>query len=776
MTVMFPSRTLTLTIICALAALASRVNGAPSTLFSRGYAVIPTPQQAMLQPEDVEFGPAWHVDTVGPVDRIARDTLDAELTGRHRLPSAKPGIGTSIRLEIRPNSVEPGDALDRDRKVLAAQAYQLRIRPGSVVITANAAPGLFYGVETLAQLLKPSGGKLWLPSGDIKDWPDLQIRNLYWDDAHHLDRPEALKEAIRQASFFKINGFVLKLEGHFQFRHAPAVTEPYALSPAELQDLTDYALRYHVQLIPYLDAPAHIAFILKHPEYTKLRSFPESNYQACANNPATYELFQGMFQDLLDANKGVDYVYVSTDEAYYIGWADNPQCNEKTVADAYGSRGRLLADFVTKVGGYLHDRGRKVVFWGEYPLKLEDIPFLPPYLINGEVYTPEFDRRFRARGIRQMLYTATQGEERVFPAYFSLPDSRRLHPAREIPERASEVFEKISFDQSRGAADILGSVVAGWADAGQHPENFWLGYATGTSAGWHPAGADPREIVSAFFPLFYGWQTAGLERAYQLLSNQAQFWSDSWEPVDSKSRKTIWGSSERIFTPPHAAKDQTLPLPLPPDDQMKHDATWARTNARRLELAAEFLRDNDELIGILQSQILRVDQNRYNLEVLLSNALLCRQNLEFLNTLSRTDKLLDTAGVQAANAHPQEAIAAFDKALEELQNARRDRNTTLAGLTATWEKSWYPRVAEANGRKFLHEVDDVKDHLPDRTIDMSYVILRQLQLPLEDWAAQAIAARNRYAKLHNIAPSNFVLDWANLTVTRRVETTPPPIE
>src|SRR5262249_37286574 len=162
--------------------------------------------------------------------------------------------------------------------------------------------------------------------------------------------------AIRQAAFFKINGFVIKLEGHFEFRHAPAVVEPNALSPAELQDLTNYALRYHVQLIPYLDSPGHIAFILKHPEYAGLRAFPDSNYELCAVNPDSYKLVEGMFQDLLDANKGVRLVYLSTDEPYYVGWADNAQCNEKAVADRYGSRGKLLAEFTSKVAGYLHDR------------------------------------------------------------------------------------------------------------------------------------------------------------------------------------------------------------------------------------------------------------------------------------------------------------------------------------------------------------------------------------------------------------------------------------
>ncbi len=178
-----------------------------------------------------------------------------------------------------------------------------------MTIFANAPAGLYYGVVTFVQLLKQRDGVLFFPEGEIEDWPDLQMRQLYWDDAHHLDRMDVLKQAIRQAAFFKMNGFAIKLEGHFQYASAPALVEPQALSPAQFQELTDYGLRHHVQLIPYLDAPGHIAFILKHPEYAGLREYAESNYELCATNPDSYKLLFGMFQNLLDANKGVKYFY-----------------------------------------------------------------------------------------------------------------------------------------------------------------------------------------------------------------------------------------------------------------------------------------------------------------------------------------------------------------------------------------------------------------------------------------------------------------------------------
>ena len=121
-----------------------------------------------------------------------------------------------------------------------------------------------------------------------------------------------LKNAVRQAAYFKINGFAIKLEGHFQHKSAPAMVEPYAMTPAELQELTNFALRYHVQIIPYLDGPAHVAFILKHPEYASLREFADSNYEFCATNPDTYKLLFGMFDDLMEATKGSKYFILSS--------------------------------------------------------------------------------------------------------------------------------------------------------------------------------------------------------------------------------------------------------------------------------------------------------------------------------------------------------------------------------------------------------------------------------------------------------------------------------
>jgi hypothetical protein len=103
-----------------------------------------------------------------------------------------------------------------------------------------------------------------------------------------------------------------------------------------------------------------------------------------------------------------------------------------------------------------------------------------------------------------------------------------------------------------------------------------------------------------------------------------------------------------------------------------------------------------------------------------------------------------------------------DQALELARAIRYSRNRVLADTTATWYKSWFPRVAEANGRRFRHELDDVKDHVPDRTVDMTYLIYRELRLPVGEWVDRLRAVRNQYAKAHSLPLRTDKFDWQDL--------------
>jgi hypothetical protein len=188
---------------------------------------------------------------------------------------------------------------------------------------------------------------------------------------------------------------------------------------------------------------------------------------------------------------------------------------------------------------------------------------------------------------------------------------------------------------------------------------------------------------------------------------------------------------------------------------------WRLNNQKRIDLAGTYLTQNDQLTDLLESNIPRVQFNRYNLEVYLSIAGLYRQNLLMLQDLGRISDALKSAETAAARSDATVAIAGLDRALNIAENVRQKRNEVLQNAAATWYQAWFPRVSEANGRQFLNKVDDVKDHQPARTVDMTYLIYRELLYPLGDWAAKVLAVRNQYAAAHQKPVREFTFDWSD---------------
>jgi len=735
-----------------------------SPLYVRGYALIPEPQQITMKAGDFEFASGWQLQRGQGISENdpAVQSLREQMADRHHIALSAGDRGV-IELAIRSGAVSPVRAADHDTPALAEQAYRLELTPKRITINANAAPGLFYGVQTLVQLVKPERGKLWLPEGEIVDWPDVALREVFWDQSEHLDRFEVLEQAVRRASFFKLNAIALRLNQHFEYASAPALVDPYALSPSQLQQLTDYGLRHHVQIIPYLDGPAHVNFILERDEYKKLREFPEMAFEMCSTNPESYRLLEGIAQDLINSNKGGRYFHLSTDEGWFIGKADNSQCNETRRAKELGSPSKLWAEFATKMTAYLEARGRKVIFWGEDPLQAEDIPSLPATLINGEVYSTRYNKAFRQRGIRQMIYTNSQPLDPLFPFYYVLPPRDQVHPEAGATERAAQVFNEISYTSARDEADIAGAGVYAWGDSGQHPETFWLGYAVGASAAWHPGASDPRELAHRFFKLYYGEASAGIGRLYQLMSTQAQFWASSWDSEPSGKKPLIFGYSYGIgpFTP-HIS---TLPLPsLPTPDILRLRGNWREENSRRLELAWKSLGKNDELLDLLYSYIPAVQFNRHNLEVYLSIARLGRQNLLMLKGLEELNAQLEKAQEQAAKLSYTDAVAALDSALDVAGRIRDERNQALQQATTTWYETWFPRVREGNGRHAAREPQRFVDTAPTEAArraqeGLAYLIERELALPFGEWVNELRRIRNEYAAAHKMNAREGSFDW-----------------
>src|SRR6266496_2012689 len=110
-------------------------------------------------------------------------------------------------------------------------------------------------------------------------------------------------------------------------------------------------------------------------------------------------------------------------------------------------------------------------------------------------------------------------------------------------------------------------------------------------------------IDECLLSIVYGPSRLGKGRLYQLMSEQGQFWKESWQTVASTTRSPIWGDWDRINNPPQPAEDQSLPLPPVPSRVLAPNYDWAALDERRLEMASRFLAENDELQDLLHENL-----------------------------------------------------------------------------------------------------------------------------------------------------------------------------
>jgi len=714
-----------------------------AALRARGYPLLPVPRKITLGPGTVRLDAGWRLDVTGiPADDIAVALLVAEVLGKGYGVTLKAGAdgGKRLRLAIQPGAVETGTGDGRD-----AQAYRLAISAESVEVVGNAPAGLFYGVQTLAQLMARDNAEgVVLPETAIVDWPEYELRFVHWDTKHHQDRVETLKKFLFWTAHFKLNAVSFELEDKFEYPSHPAIGAPGAFTTAELQELVDFALARHIQIVPNVQAPAHMGYVLKHAEFAHLKC-DGSNYQICMDDPEARRLIFDMYDDLCRATQGVKYFHVSTDEVYYAGI-----CERYRKPYTPENRSLTWVDFVRAAHEHLARQGRRILIWAEFPLLAEHVALLPPDIIDG-ILSPEKDaamvRAEDARGIRQLAYVPIQGEEKLFPNYF--PCTER--DGRPQPGRLADVY-RITLHPSPHGGRPIGTFVAAWDDAGLHNETFWLGWASMAQGGWTPGAASVDEIVASFMEIYYGRAAAAdMTEAYRLLQSQARFWEYAWDLVPSTVRPPGYGWSERKC--PARRQDMTLAAPARPTmPDLALTPAFRSRYERLLTEVPERRRENERLILLLSRAVLGAEQNRYGTQVLVSLALFIAPFLDVLAGLGEAEESLLHASQAHRSGRPGQALDHLAAALRRVKRTDEAMAAAYAAFVATWEESRLPHNVPVGGRTFLHVMDDVKDHFADRRPDLSYHLAPYESIGLDKWCDALAGIIRAYAEAHGLTP------------------------
>jgi hexosaminidase len=717
----------------AITATGGTVAQLPTELFLRGYSVIPSPRQVRLGTGDFGFSSSWAFETTLPATHVAIRSLLTDLRDMHGLSLRPAGSAKTdlLALEVRSGAAKSGAKPELDR-----QAYRITLTPHRILIEGNSDQGLFYGVQTFLQLLKPDGkGSFVLPVGTIEDWPTFELRFLHWDTKHHQDRMDTLKRYLDWSARFKVNMIGFELEDKFEYPSHPIIGAPGAYTTAELQEIVNYGIERFIQVVPQIQSPAHMSYVLKHPEFADLQA-DGNNYQSCLCDERTYQVIFSMYEDVMKATQGVKYFHVSTDEVYYpdmCAKCDRPHTPE--------NRSLLWIDFANRAHDFLSERGRRMLAWVEYPVLPKHVRLLAPDLINAVMSgNPDQTREEMARGMDELIYTSMQGEELLFPDDFPMERDGKL-----VPGRLEQAFRDISRFAEQGRP--IGVYGAAWDDSGLHCETFWLGWSAVAQAGWNPASPSVEQHVTNFMNVFYApGPLLNMTGIYRGLQAQARFFERSWDRVPSRVRSKAYGNS-RGKGIGGERKDLTLPAPpMPEPTGLEFAPLYTGRYAELAKRAVLMANLNEALIGLLNDAIPKVGRNRYNLEVFLSIANLTGHHDRMIAGFRTIEETLAQARSAADQRDPKRALELLLQARRRVAAINEDSDRVFADLKTTWEKSRFPKGQEVNGKKFYHVMDDTKDHFADRRPDLSYLMAPEESIGLQHWISQLTEVASTYAK------------------------------
>lgn len=343
---------------------------AAKQMAARGIAIIPQPQQCELGAGDVTL--------VGLATQTAADDdrfLRAELADRVKelgLPALSQVKGGG-RIWLCQASDTAAVANLRKLGFTArpsghAEGYTLQVTPAGAAIVGDDAAGVFYGVQTLRQLLRKDGPRLRAPALLITDYPAYPLRGWQYDVARgQTINLDFCKRLVRESARHKMNCIMLYMEGDFIFEKYPFVGREGTFDKQKAQALDAYAAQYHLQLIPQYEALGHASATLQHEELKDLRENGQT-WVYCTSEPKTWQFFDDVFGELAAAFPHCKYFHVGADE-FEGGFALCPRCKPKGVGPCY-------VEHMTKLNNICKKYGRKMLFWPSHQAERDEISYL----------------------------------------------------------------------------------------------------------------------------------------------------------------------------------------------------------------------------------------------------------------------------------------------------------------------------------------------------------------------------------------------------------------
>jgi hexosaminidase len=304
--------------------------------------------------------------------------------------------------EIDYSGINPGKCIFLEVKKLEGtdnpEAYRLVSSEDGIIITGNSGRGLFYGVQTLLQLLPPEvyGPRglrgmpvLNIPAVTIEDEPRYAWRGMHLDVGRHLYPVEFIKKYIDMLAMHKMNVFHWHLtedQGwRIEIRKYPRLTEIGSVRKAanggtyggfytqdQIREVVAYARSRFIDVMPEIEMPGHsVAALAAYPDlsctggpFEVRTAWGVSEDVYCAGKEETFTFIEDVLSEVVELFP-FRFVHIGGDECPKVRWEKCADCQKRRKDEGLKEEVELQSYFIRRVEKFLESKNRRLVGWDE---------------------------------------------------------------------------------------------------------------------------------------------------------------------------------------------------------------------------------------------------------------------------------------------------------------------------------------------------------------------------------------------------------------------------
>lgn len=520
--------------------------------------LIPEPKEVRVQQGSFLVRPSTHILIEfghQEEDRIAAETLAEEI---HEQSGMKLNI-TGAKADSKQESKQEDGAIILARlqdknlrdfleskglksESIGEQGYLLMSDTSHLIVAANTGQGLFYGVQTLRQLLHSEGKAMVCPAVLIRDWPSMEWRGVQDDISRGpIPTEEYMKKQIRTLAAYKVNLFGLYMEHVFDFASQPLVApKEAALTPQEINALVDYGKKLYVTILPEQQTFGHLHHMLKYEIYSDVAERPHGHVLT-PTKEESYDIVKNMYADMVPLFPG-PFLHVGGDETFELGHGQT----SARVAEV--GLGQVYLEHMKKVFGILQPYHKQLMFWGDiavkYPQLLGILPkdmIAVPWEYDAKASFENIIKPYRDAGLRVIVAPGAQTWNQLWP---------------DLDTGYVNIRNFVRDGQKLGAIGMLNTT---WNDDGEAIYGMaWPTLIFGAAAGWQAGESNVDDFKNAYDWAFYRNSDATFREALDNLDQGHQ--SLAKIGIDSETDDLFWIDP---FTPEGAKMMQKLATAAP---------------------------------------------------------------------------------------------------------------------------------------------------------------------------------------------------------------------